>query len=136
MYKRQQYHIVGSHLLATLKEMGGNAVTEEVLTAWGKAYGVLADIFIGRESELYREKASQDGGWQGTRPFIIKEKRQESELITSFVLAPLDGNPVLRFKPGQYLSIKPVSYTHLDVYKRQHKHLMNKACKYADPSLK
>ncbi|AUU22335.1 NO-inducible flavohemoprotein [Aeromonas caviae] len=104
----EQYHIVGSHLLATLKEMGGNAVTEEVLTAWGKAYGVLADIFIGRESELYREKASQDGGWQGTRPFIIKEKRQESELITSFVLAPLDGNPVLRFKPGQYLSIKLV----------------------------
>lgn len=72
------------------------------------ACGVLADIFIGRESELYREKASQDGGWQGTRPFIIKEKRQESELITSFVLAPLDGNPVLRFKPGQYLSIKLV----------------------------
>jgi nitric oxide dioxygenase len=89
----EQYHIVGSHLLATLKEMGGNAVTEEVLTAWGKAYGVLADIFIGRESELYREKASQDGGWQGTRPFIIKEKRQESELITSFVLAPSMATP-------------------------------------------
>ena len=89
----EQYHIVGSHLLATLKEMGGNAVTEEVLTAWGKAYGVLADIFIGRESELYREKASQDGGWQGTRSFIIKEKRQESELITSFVLAPSMATP-------------------------------------------
>lgn len=104
----EQYHIVGSHLLATLKEMGGNAVTEEVLAAWGKAYGVLADIFIGRERELYREQANREGGWQGTRSFIIREKRQESELVTSFVLAPVDGKPVLRFKPGQYLSIKLV----------------------------
>ena len=29
----EQYHIVGSHLLATLKEMGGSAVTDEVLEA-------------------------------------------------------------------------------------------------------
>ncbi|MGX5833097.1 NO-inducible flavohemoprotein [Aeromonas piscicola] len=106
MIQPEQYHIVGSHLLATLKELGGSAVTEEVLDAWGKAYGVLASIFISRESEIYQEKASQAGGWLGPRPFIIKEKRVESELITSFVLAPLDGKPVLHFKPGQYLSIK------------------------------
>ncbi|MGL4477194.1 MAG: NO-inducible flavohemoprotein, partial [Aeromonas veronii] len=104
----EQYHIVGSHLLATLKELGGSAVTDEVLEAWGKAYGVLADIFIGREQEIYQEKANQDGGWQGTRTFIIKEKRTESDLITSFLLAPEDGKPVLTFKPGQYLSIKLV----------------------------
>jgi nitric oxide dioxygenase len=106
MIQPEQYHIVGSHLLATLKELGGSAVTEEVLDAWGKAYGVLANIFIGRESEIYQEKASQAGGWQGPRPFLIKEKRVESELITSFVLAPSDGQPVLHFKPGQYLSIQ------------------------------
>ncbi|WP_429122272.1 NO-inducible flavohemoprotein [Aeromonas allosaccharophila] len=104
----EQYHIVGSHLLATLKELGGSAVTDEVLEAWGKAYGMLADIFIGREREIYQEKANQDGGWQGTRTFIIKEKRAESALITSFLLTPEDGKPVLAFKPGQYLSIKLV----------------------------
>ncbi|BCS49226.1 flavohemoprotein [Aeromonas jandaei] len=104
----EQYHIVGSHLLATLKELGGSAVTDEVLEAWGKAYGVLADIFIGREREIYQEKASQSGGWQGTRTFIIKEKRAESELITSFLLTAEDGKPVLTFLPGQYLSIKLV----------------------------
>ncbi|MBP8223549.1 MAG: NO-inducible flavohemoprotein, partial [Aeromonas sp.] len=106
MIQPEQYHIVGSHLLATLKELGGSAVTDEVLDAWGKAYGVLASIFIGRESEIYQEKASEIGGWQGPRPFIIKEKRVESELITSFMLAPIDGKPVLHFKPGQYLSIQ------------------------------
>ncbi|MFQ2150019.1 NO-inducible flavohemoprotein [Aeromonas jandaei] len=104
----EQYHIVGSHLLATLKELGGSAVTDEVLEAWGKAYGVLADIFIGREREIYQEKANQSGGWQGTRTFIIKEKRAESEFITSFLLTPEDGKPVLTFQPGQYLSIKLV----------------------------
>ncbi len=104
----EQYHIVGSHLLATLKELGGSAVTDEVLEAWGKAYGVLANIFIGREREIYQEKANQSGGWQGTRTFIIKEKRAESELITSFLLTPEDGKPVLTFLPGQYLSIKLV----------------------------
>ncbi|MBF8448241.1 NO-inducible flavohemoprotein [Aeromonas dhakensis] len=104
----EQYHIVGSHLLATLKELGGSTVTDEVLDAWGKAYGVLASIFIGRESEIYQEKANEIGGWQGPRPFLIKEKRVESELITSFLLAPVDGKPMLDFKPGQYLSIKLV----------------------------
>jgi nitric oxide dioxygenase len=106
MIQPEQYHIVGSHLLATLKELGGSAVTDEVLDAWGKAYGVLANIFIGRESEIYQERATQDGGWQGPRAFIIKQKQVESELITSFVLAPVDGKPVLRFTPGQYLSIQ------------------------------
>ncbi len=56
----------------------------------------------------HQEKANQDGGWQGTRSFIIKEKRAESALITSFLLAPEDGKPVLAFKPGQYLSVKLV----------------------------
>ncbi|MCS3460592.1 NO-inducible flavohemoprotein [Aeromonas sp. BIGb0445] len=101
-----QYHIVGSHLLATLKELGGEAVTEEILTAWGKAYGVLANIFIGRESEIYQEKAEQPGGWQGGRPFVITHKQAESDTITSFVLTPVDGLPVLDFQPGQYLSLK------------------------------
>ncbi|MFM4648914.1 NO-inducible flavohemoprotein [Aeromonas bivalvium] len=108
----EQYHIVGSHLLATLKELGGEAVTEEVLTAWGKAYGVLADIFIGREGELYRQQAEQPGGWQGARPFVITHKREESDIITSFVLAPVDGQPVPDFQPGQYLSLK---LTHPDL---------------------
>ncbi|MGL4827534.1 MAG: NO-inducible flavohemoprotein [Vibrionaceae bacterium] len=108
LIKPEQYAIVGGHLLATLKELGGSAVTDEVLDAWGKAYGFLADIFIGREKEIYQEHATQDGGWQGTRSFIIKEKRVESELITSFLLTPEDGKPVLLFKPGQYLSIKLV----------------------------
>ncbi|MEZ9539274.1 NO-inducible flavohemoprotein [Shewanella sp. 10N.286.51.B8] len=105
LIKPEQYAIVGGHLLATLKELGGDAVTEEVLTAWGNAYGFLADIFINREAQLYLQTAQAQGGWEGTRRFVVQAKTPESSVITSFLLAPEDGQPVVEFTPGQYLSV-------------------------------
>lgn len=70
--KPEQYNIVGGHLLATLDEMFSPG--EEVLEAWGKAYGVLANVFIQRESEIYQGNASKNGGWEGTRAFRIVKK--------------------------------------------------------------
>lgn len=61
-----QYGIVGEHPLATLDELFSPG--EEIVDAWGKAYGVLADIFIQREHAIYQVAASQHGGWEGTRP--------------------------------------------------------------------
>jgi nitric oxide dioxygenase len=55
--KPEQYNIVGSHLLATLDEMFSPG--QEVLDAWGKAYGVLANVFINREAQIYSENASK-----------------------------------------------------------------------------
>ncbi len=60
--KPEQYNIVGEHLLATLDEMFSPG--QEVLDAWGKAYGVLANVFINREAEIYNENASKAGGWK------------------------------------------------------------------------
>lgn len=59
---------------------------QEVLDAWGKAYGVLANVFINREAEIYNENASKVGGWEGTRDFRIVAKTPRSALITSFEL--------------------------------------------------
>lgn len=98
-----QYDIVGAHLLATLQEMFNPG--QEVLDAWGKAYGVLASVFIAREQAIYQDAADKHGGWQGTRPFRIVEKRPQSAVVTSFTLAPVDGDPVADFKPGQYLGV-------------------------------
>ena len=56
--KPEQYNIVGEHLLATLDEMFSPG--QEVLDAWGKAYGVLANVFINREAEIYSEKDIKD----------------------------------------------------------------------------
>ncbi|KAI4637070.1 hypothetical protein J4E78_011087, partial [Alternaria triticimaculans] len=60
-----QYAIVGENLLATIKELLNPG--EEALAAWGRAYGVLADVFINREEEIYQATEQQTGGWRGTR---------------------------------------------------------------------
>ncbi|AHG19054.1 dihydropteridine reductase [Chania multitudinisentens RB-25] len=98
-----QYQIVGHHLLATLDEM--LKPDQEVLDAWGKAYGVLADVFIQREGQIYQESEHDDGGWRDLRAFQIVEKQPQSDVISSFVLAPVDGGRVKDFKPGQYLAV-------------------------------
>ena len=113
--KPEQYNIVGGHLLATLDEMFSPG--QEVLDAWGKAYGVLANVFIHRESEIYRDNASKNGGWEGTRAFRIVKKTPRSALITSFDLEPVDGQPVADYQPGQYLAIwlKPQEFEYQEI---------------------
>ncbi|MGE9552313.1 NO-inducible flavohemoprotein [Erwinia amylovora] len=98
-----QYQIVGTHLLATLDEMLNPG--QEVLDAWGKAYGVLAGVFIQREEEIYREGENKVGGWRTPRAFRISEIATQSEVIKSFTLTPTDGLPVAEYHPGQYLGV-------------------------------
>ncbi|MGT9471807.1 NO-inducible flavohemoprotein, partial [Escherichia coli] len=113
--KPEQYNIVGEHLLATLDEMFSPG--QEVLDAWGKAYGVLANVFINREAEIYNENASKAGGWEGTRDFRIVAKTPRSALITSFELEPVDGGAVAEYRPGQYLGVwlKPEGFPHQEI---------------------
>ncbi len=101
--KPEQYAIVGDNLLATIKELLNPG--DEVLAAWGRAYGVLADVFIQREEAIYQETEQQEGGWRGTRPFRIAAIDAQSSIIKSFNLAPVDGGAVAAFKPGQYLTV-------------------------------
>ncbi|MCF8579452.1 NO-inducible flavohemoprotein [Enterobacter ludwigii] len=113
--KPEQYNIVGGHLLATLDEMFSPG--QVVLDAWGKAYGVLANVFINREAQIYSENASKNGGWEGTRAFRIVEKTPRSQLITSFEFEPVDGKPVADYQPGQYLGVwlKPEGFLHQEI---------------------
>ena len=99
----EQYQIVGTHLLATLDEM--LAPGQEVLDAWGKAYGVLAGVFIQREEQLYEQAEQKAGGWRTPRTFRISEIAPQSEVIKSFILTPTDGQPVADYQPGQYLGV-------------------------------
>jgi nitric oxide dioxygenase len=100
----EHYPYVANALLAAIEDVLGEAATDEVLTAWGEAYWFLAQLLIGREAELYREIAAKPGGWMGWREFIVTEKSRESDVITSFVLCPLDGGRVVAHHPGQYLT--------------------------------
>ncbi|SHE66188.1 NO-inducible flavohemoprotein [Pedobacter caeni] len=110
-----QYDIVGRHLLASISEVLGEAATEELITAWAKAYGQLADIMINLEKSIYLQKAAVPGAWSGWRKFVIDRKVKESDEISSFYLRPQDGLEVALHQPGQYLSIK-VYIPSLDLY--------------------
>lgn len=102
------YPHVANALLAAIKQVLGDAATDDVLAAWGEAYWFLADILIGREKQVYDELSSAEGGWSGWRRFRIADKRRESDVITSFVLKPEDGKSVVRHLPGQYLTFRIV----------------------------
>lgn len=101
----EHYPIVGEHLLEAIKEVLGDAATDEIISAWAQAYGNLADVLMGMESELYERSATQPGGWTGWRTFVVREKRPESSVITSFIMEPVDGKPVVNFEPGQYIGV-------------------------------
>jgi nitric oxide dioxygenase len=102
----EYYLVVGQHLLGAIVEVLGGAATPDVIEAWTAAYGQLAAIMIGRETELSRDGPAQPGGWQGFKPFRVVRKVRESEVTASFHLAPLDGAGLPPFQPGQYVSIR------------------------------
>lgn len=101
----EHYPVVGSHLLAAIREVLGDAATEPIIAAWGEAYQQLAEILIGAEADLYAKAAARPGGWRGWRNFVVRHTRRESDLITSFFLEPEDGAAVADFEPGQYISV-------------------------------
>lgn len=72
--KPEHYPVVGKNLLASIREVLGEGATDEVLNAWGEAYGFLADILIGREKQIYHEHTVMPGGWEGFKSFRVIKK--------------------------------------------------------------
>ncbi|WP_054025528.1 NO-inducible flavohemoprotein [Bacillus sp. FJAT-28004] len=104
--KPEHYPIVGKYLLMAIKDVLGEAATDEILNAWAEAYGIIADAFISIEQEMYENTHSQAGGWEGFRAFRVARKVQESHVITSFYLVPEDGQSIASYEPGQYVTVK------------------------------
>jgi nitric oxide dioxygenase len=104
--KPDQYPIVGENLLASIKEVLGNAVDQPVLDAWKVAYQQLADIFIDFEKNLYQKSEATPGGWSGWREFVVACKLHESDEIASFHLEPKDKGQLPPFQSGQYISVR------------------------------
>ncbi|MDQ0298744.1 nitric oxide dioxygenase [Salibacterium salarium] len=118
--KPEHYPIVGENLLAAMKEVLGDAATDDVISAWEEAYGVIADVFISVEKDMYEATEAQTGGWDGFRSFTVAKKKVESDVITSFYLRPTDGGTLPMFEPGQYITVKAdipgEDYLHLRQY--------------------
>jgi nitric oxide dioxygenase len=104
--RAEHYPIVGKHLLASIREVLGEAATDVLIQAWAQAYGQLADLLIAQEATLYQGAAQLDGGWSGWRGFKVMRKVPESSEITSFHLVPADGGRLPTYRPGQYISVR------------------------------
>lgn len=102
----EHYAIVGNHLIASISEVLGESASPALLEAWTLAYQQLASIMSGHEQKIYDTQTSKKGGWTGWRPFIVKQKVQESAEITSFYLYPSDEGQVAAHLPGQYISLR------------------------------
>ena len=102
----EHYPMVGDCLLRAIREvLGAEIATDQVIEAWGAAYGQLADILIGAEESIYQATEKADGGWRGLRKFVVVRRVDESEEITSFYFAPEDGKAILEYHPGQYIGL-------------------------------
>src|SRR5690625_2555094 len=76
------------------------------MNAWVEAYGVIAQVIIDIEKEMYGEAAGQPGGWDGFKDFVVVDKVKESDVLTSFYLKPYDNNVLAEYETGQYLTIR------------------------------
>lgn len=52
----EHYPIVGENLLLAIKTVLGDACTDDILSAWEQAYGIIANIFISVEKDLYASR--------------------------------------------------------------------------------
>ncbi|MCF8888886.1 NO-inducible flavohemoprotein [Priestia megaterium] len=118
--KAEQYPVVGETLLQAVKDVLGDTASDEIIEAWGKAYGYIANAFIELEEALYEETESQPGGWEGYQSFYIDKKVEESDNVTSFYLKAKNEKEIASYKAGQYLTLAAnvpgEKYTHIRHY--------------------
>jgi nitric oxide dioxygenase len=99
----EQYTIVGEHLLASVGEVLGEAVTPEVAAAWSEVYWLFALQLVAEEARLYQH-ANVDPA-QPTRPYRVVRRIEEAADVISLVLEPADRGPLPAIAPGQYVSV-------------------------------
>ena len=97
----EHYPIVGEHLLASIQELFELEDGHPILVAWEAAYGVLADVLIGRERDIYQEQPD----WTGFRHLRVSRREQESSEVVSLYLVSEEG-ALPEFRPGQYLTVR------------------------------
>ncbi|HDI6608063.1 TPA: nitric oxide dioxygenase [Staphylococcus aureus] len=95
----EHYPIVGENLLKAIQDVTGLEENDSVIQAWAKAYGVIADVFIQIEKEIYDQMM-----WIGFKPFKITNIKQESEDIKSFTVETEEYD-FSEFTPGQYITV-------------------------------
>lgn len=105
----EHYPIVGENLLAAIHEVVSDTLdtqtADTITNAWEKGYGVLADLLIKVEQQLYDQAENQFEGWRGLREFTLIKRIEESAEITSFYIQPSDKRALSHYRAGQYVSV-------------------------------
>jgi nitric oxide dioxygenase len=83
--KAEQYPVVGETLLQAVKDVLGDTATDEIIEAWGKAYGYIADAFISIENKLYEETEHQAGGGTDSEIFILIKRQRKAKMLLRFI---------------------------------------------------
>jgi len=102
----KHYGVVGENLLIAIQHVLSLPDDHIALQAWAQAYGILADVFIGVENDLYAANDEQAGGWEGFREFYIDRIVVETPEVKSFYFKPIDLEAVPSFNGGQYLGVR------------------------------
>lgn len=98
-----QYAIVHKYLFEAIVAVLGDAVTEDVASAWDEVYWHMADALLAIENELYATSGVEPGRvWQDV---LVRRRVQESPDTVAFVLTSPDGAALSNFRPGQYISV-------------------------------
>ncbi len=95
----EHYPIVGENLLAAIQEVTGLEADDPIIQTWGKAYGEIADVFIGIEKDIYAGMA-----WQGFQTFEVIGVREETGIIKSFTVKSDDVKDI-PYSAGQYITV-------------------------------
>ena len=102
--KPEHYPIVGKHLLGAIKEVLGDAATDEIIEAWAEAYAEIAEVFIKVEQSMYEQAM-----WPGFAPFKVVDKQITGTDVAAFTVQPEDSSLDIRALPltaGQYITVK------------------------------
>lgn len=95
----EQYDIVGENLIWAIQEVTGLDNSDPIIQTWTKAYGAIADAFIGLEKGIYKQMA-----WEGFQSFEVTHITEETEYIKSFTVTS-NRIDLSQFIPGQYITV-------------------------------
>ena len=59
----EHYPVVGKSILEAIKEVLGDAATDDVIEGWGNGYQFLADLLIEAEAKMREDLAQKPGKW-------------------------------------------------------------------------
>ncbi|WP_204254357.1 globin domain-containing protein [Mammaliicoccus sciuri] len=99
--KEEHYPIVGEFLLKAIKEVLGDAATDDIMNAWEEAYGEIAGVFIQMEKSMYEAAA-----WDDFKSFKIANIEDQGTSMKSFEVQPVNNIKIPELVAGQYITVR------------------------------